>query len=83
MPPGSAGAHGSQSSSGCHTHSLALSPLHVPVHAHAPGPIRDFDSFTYWTLGNILSPQAHVGAVLNGGALLLLVIPAAVGVSGS
>lgn len=39
--------------------------------------------FTYWTLSNILSPQAHVGAVLNGRASLLLLIPATIRVPGS
>lgn len=33
---------------------------------------------SYWALGDVLSPLVHVGALLDGGAALLLVIPATV-----
>lgn len=33
---------------------------------------------SYWALGDVLGPLVHVGALLDGGAELLLVIPATV-----
>ena len=36
----------------------------------------------YRALSDILAPLAHVGTVLDGGAALLLTVPATVGVSG-
>lgn len=62
-----------------HTHLLYCFYTHA--YTHTPTYIQNIS--TYWALSNILSPQAHVGAVLNGGASLLLVIPATVRVSGS
>ncbi len=33
---------------------------------------------SYWALSDVLSPLVHVGALLDGGAALLFVIPATV-----
>lgn len=36
---------------------------------------------SYWALSDVLGPLVHVGALLDGGAALLFVIPATVRVS--